>query len=354
MNILYLNDYPLSISFGGKEVQMFQYLDAINKLYNDNCKVQLLDYWSFDAFKDIDILHVFGHSVWYSNTLPILKSKFPHLKIIISPTFYKSSEFLYVTLSYIFQKIPVPNYLSMINKILHFSDAIITNSEAEKVQLHRLFPQINLEKFKTVYNAIESNFNQFNNANNSNLFLTQYKIEPGYFLSVSFFENRKNTLNLIKAYLNTFKQTKKKLVLIGKNRFDNKEKFNEVNDLIARNKEKIIHIDYLERNSDILKSAYLHSFAHLMPSLIETPGISNLEAASFAKNILVGKCKPVEEYFQNFAVYPKSKHYKDIETAILKINSQQSVNLELQNLVLTNYNIENSISKLIEIYKKIL
>jgi hypothetical protein len=352
-NIVYLSDYPSSISFGGKEIQMFQYFDFINNNYKNEFNIKLLDFWSLEALQDVDILHLFGHSYWYSTIIPIIKSKFPKIKIVISPTFYKSNELFYTLLSYFSRKFPIPNYFSIIYNVLFFSDIIIINSNAELVQLKRLFP-INNNKFQVIYNAIESHFNQFENKNNLNLFLEQFNIEPGYFLSVSFFERRKNTLNLIKAFLNTYHKTKRKLVLIGKNRFDDKIEFTEIDNLIKNNPDKILHVDYLERNSDILKSAYFHSFAHLMPSIIETPGISNLEAAIFGKNLLVGKSKPVEEYFKNYPIYPKSKNFSDIANSILKINSEDPINKELQEFILSNYTIDISISKLVKVYRNLL
>jgi glycosyltransferase involved in cell wall biosynthesis len=358
LNIAYLSDYPFSVSFGGKEVQMLQYYSFIKDKYSDEININFLDYWNSESLSEVDILHYFGYSNWYHDITKIIRTKFPHVKVIISPTFYIDNPRLFSILSKVFSKFIIPNYFSYKNDLFKLSDLIICNSKAEKEQLERIFPGSTPNKINILPNGIENSFVNFSDENNHDQFIRQYNIESGYLLSVSFLDERKNSINLINAFLNVAGKINKKLVLIGRNRYINSRNYNLVEKLIKANSESILYIPYIDRNSDLFKSAYLNAFAHILPSYIETPGISNIEAAAFQKPIIVGKCKPVMEYFSDNAFYVNPKSEKSISDGILTVyNTEFEVirnkAADLQKIVQHNFTMEIISEKLIEFYQSL-
>ncbi|PNV79429.1 MAG: hypothetical protein C0196_05790 [Dictyoglomus turgidum] len=346
IKVAFLSDFPFSIAFGGKEIQLLSYMEHINN-GNFNIRVKLLDFFSME--ETFDIIHLFGYSNWFYDIVKNLKNNFPNIKIFVSPTFYYEKETRMLIGSLLSKLCPVPNFFSYKKYFLSKSDLIIVNSNAEKVQLIKLF-QIDAPKIEIIYNYVDSSFAIFNNPEDANIFLRKYNLDKDeYFLSVAFLDERKNTLNLLRAFLEVYPILKKKLVLIGKFRFRNNNIKEEVEKLVYTNKDKILHIEYIDRKSDLLKSAYLNCKAHLLPSFLETPGLSNLEAGIFKKPILVGKCKPVIEYFGDKVVYCDPNSIESIKKGILKVNSQ-SQNIELYDLIRSKYLEKHSVDKLVNLY----
>jgi glycosyltransferase involved in cell wall biosynthesis len=356
VKVVYLSDYPFSLSYGGKEIQLLQYYNKIKELDGDKFEIKLLNYWDIESLKEVDIIHFFGYSNWFNDLMTTVKSKYKNIKIVVSPTYYISNIFRFKILSKIFRKFPIPNYFSYKNSLFSSSDTIICNSNSEVKQMTQLFPAIDKRKFVVLHNAVEESFTTFSDEKNKLLFCQEYNIGPGYLLSVSFFDSRKNTLNLIKAFLEVKDKIKNKLVLIGQNRYSNPKEYIQIAKLITQNRDSILHIPYLERNSDILKSAYYNCKIHIMPSLIETPGISNLEALLFGKPIIVGYCEPVFEYFGNKSEYVNPKSIKDISNAIAKVSRKKekdAISFDNMNtqFIQDNYLLEQVIKKLKEIYR---
>lgn len=343
----YLSDFPFFITFGGKEVQLLSYMENINN-GNFNIKIKLLDFFSMK--ENFDIIHFFGYSNWFYDLIKNLRTNFPKVRIFISPTFYYNNERKMFLSSLISKICPIPNFFYYKRYFLLHSDLIIVNSNAEKKQLIRLF-QIDENKIEVIYNYVDSNFCVFNNPQNSYLFLKNYGLSKGeYFLTVAFLDERKNTLKLLKAFLELYPLlNNKKLVLIGKFRFRDNKIREEVEKLIQNNRDKILHIEYIDRKSDLLKSAYLNCKAHLLPSFLETPGLSTLEAGIFKKPVLVGKCKPVEEYFEDKVIYCDPNSIESIKKGILKVNAQEE-NTELYELIKSKYLEIYSITKLVNLY----
>ncbi|OGU61236.1 MAG: hypothetical protein A2X64_06655 [Ignavibacteria bacterium GWF2_33_9] len=359
INIVFLSDFPFSISFGGKEIQMQQYYKTLMQNYQDNINVKYLNYRELDALNDVQIIHFFGYSNWYHDITKLMKTKHPNIKIVVSPTFYISNFVKYKLASVLFNKFSIPNFFSYKYDFFNEADLIICNSNAEKEQLKSIFSINNSGKIQIIPNAIEDNFNQIDDIESGNIFLNEYGINSGYILSVSFLDERKNSIKLIEAYLSVADTLNRKLVLIGMNRYVNQKNNKYVNELIKYNQDKIIHVDYLDRDSNILKSAYKNAALHILPSILETPGISNIEAAAFGLPILVGKCKPVQEYFGNLAIFVDSNSEKDIADKLLKhFTDNNKDNLKnsksLQKEVLHKYTLKKVSEELFSKYTKLI
>src|SRR6266568_1936673 len=138
LQITYLTEYPFSIAFGGKEVQMKSYEDYIN--CNDHgFKVTKLDYWEKNAFDDVAIIHIFGFTNWYYNLISAIKAKNQNVKIFIASRLYKLCI--------------LPNYITYKKFILDNSDTIIVNSESEMKQYVKYFGKHLKNKIAIIPNA---------------------------------------------------------------------------------------------------------------------------------------------------------------------------------------------------------
>ena len=351
INVAYIGDYPFSIAFGGKEVQMLTYEAMINKQYSAEIRIIRFDPWDKEMLQNLDIIHLFGHNTWFYDLAKPLKTE-RNIKIINSPTFYVSNYNTMKAASLVSNLIPIPNYFSYKKGFFHQCDSIIVNSLDEKNQIQCLFGVDLGKKIKVVYNSIERDYKEFREISNINCFLNKYSLDPGYLLCVAFLDERKNTIKLIQAFLSCYQEIRKKLVLIGDYRFllDSNRRITQK--LIDDNHDKVIHIPYINRYDDLLKSAYYHCSAHLLPSILETPGLSNLEALYFNKPILVGKCKPVEEYFHEYAIYCDQSSRHGIMKGIKEIVSISNNN-EYSSLVEKKYLLDNNTTKLKDIYYKV-
>jgi glycosyltransferase involved in cell wall biosynthesis len=350
IEIGYLSDYPFYVGFGGKEIQLLNYLKYINKSSNV-FKIKLLNHWNKRELDGIEILHLFGHNHFY-HIYKLLKNNARHKKIILSPTIYyqgwKFGKFAF----FIGSNLPFPNFYRNIKFEIENSDLVIVNSNSEK---EKIFKTITSNaRIEVIHNAIEDDFLLIKDDEKDD-FLKKFNLEKfSYVLTVGMLDERKNSINMIKAFLNVQKDLDKKLVIIGSPRFSKKENYDLSKKLIDNNK-SIIHIPYINKETELnlLKSAYYNCAFHYLPSHIETPGISNLEALSYGKNILVGKCSPVEEYFGNHAVYCNSKIIESIERALVECNKMSYYNEANKELVKSNFIYSKVIKKLLKIYEDI-
>lgn len=296
VNVKYLSDYPFSIGFGGKEIQLLTYCN--HYLTGTKYNGTLLSYFDRDELSDCDILHIFGYSTWYRSVIQNLKNKNSSLKIICSPNFYREKEYAYAIANKICRYLPLRNYFSELTDLFQSVDGIIFNSIEELAQHKRIFgPKKNST---VIYNGIQDDFF---NIKNRDLLTKLGPLPEKYLLSVGFFDERKNTNALIEAFTEEFKSDNIKLVLVGSPRFAAEQQAKKFKQLVKENTDKVIDFGFLSPGSDQLKFLYKNSIAHVLPSYLETPGISNLEALAFGKPVVVGDCTPIREYLKETPIY---------------------------------------------------
>lgn len=348
MKVAYISDLPWYLGFGGREVQMLKYVEYLSK--NHGVQVIFPNYFDKKIDEEIELFHFFGYSNWYAGLVSILKNK-KNIKIIISPTFYHEKTFILKLAKFYSRFCLIPNYFSYKRKIFQFSDKIIANSKSEADYLQQLF-EIPEKKIAVIHNAVDKNFDAIR-PEDANCFLKTYSIEPGYILSVSAITERKNTLNLIRGFLAISNQINKKLVIIGDFQCTKVEYKKNIERLINENRDRILHVPHLPPSSTLIKSAYANCAVHYLPSFIETPGLSNLEAALFNKPIVVGKCRPVKEYFQNYATYCNPYSIADISNKLLSALNTL-VNPEVADFIRNNFTWDVAVEELYKTYQQLL
>lgn len=318
MKILFAT-YPMAHQTpGGGEIQIHYYKKYLTKIGH---KVKLYNSWN-DKIKNYDLVHFFscvGGSQHFCNYVKTLG-----IPLVISPN-------LWIT-----NKNKHQYNLTEIQNILSLADKIVCNS---KIEIRMMLKMFNLKKesIDYVYNGVDPVFLK---KINPNIFKKKYKINYDFLLNVANIEKRKNQLELVKV-CNKINQ---KIVIIGKIR-DN----NYLNQIKLIDKKKISKIiSNINHNSFILRSAYSACSHFVLPSILETPGLSALEAAASGKKILITKEGSAMEYFSKNANYCD----KQIEKSL--INLTKLPNYSAKNKIfIKNFLWNKCIQRLERVYNKI-
>ena len=313
MKVCLITRYPWSIFWGGAEVQAQYYLEKIYQ-YENNIEIEFIDY--YDKNKKYDIYHFIG--IDYSTSAIMKKVKANGGKIILSPIFYLNSKKERVA------KL-INNYLPLLQTNWKFygaamksADIILPNSHAEMEQIINIW-SLEENKFKIIPNGYdETIFNQVVNINKEQINLEKYV------LCVSMIDERKNILQLMKSFNKIRNKVNFSLVLIGDIRSSDIKFKLEIETQISDSDGRIIFLGKIE-NKDVLSQWYTGALAHILPSVLETPGLSSLEAMACGTPIVVGDCLPVREYFGKYANYIDGNTETQIIEVLLDINNNKLI-----------------------------
>ena len=319
MKILFAT-YPMAFFIpGGGEVQLLRYYKYLKtKKYN----VDLLNIWD-PKINKYDLVHFFGCIAGSTHFCNAVKNL--NIPLIISSSLWLTKETL--------KLYPIEE----IKYQLNLADKIITNSKAESKAISELLG-IHKEKFTHIYNGVDLIFYK---KNKNNSFKTKFKIKAPYVLNVANIETRKNQINLAIA-LKKFPEFK--LIIIG-----NIRDKNYAEELFKVAKEQLIFIGPLRSNSALLRDAYLGAEIFCLPSTLETPGLSALEAFATESKIILTKEGSTKEYFTDNVMYVDPLNIHSIEEKLdLMINKNYNVNYKHK------YNFEwgKTLENLPDIYKK--
>lgn len=218
-------------------------------------------------------------------------------------------------------------------EILKGCKIIYSNSILEGELIRKEFG--NFIPYTVVYNGVKVenddvplyNFKERYNLNN-------------YILCVGSVCGRKNQLDLAKVCDSLGIQ----LVLIG-NVID-KKYFNEC--IKFKN---VIYLGFMDNYN--IYNAYRFAKLHVLPSFVENPGLSSLEAAASGCNIVSTSEGGAKEYFKDMAIYCDPYQQNSIYFAIEE-GFKKKKDVKLKSYVLENYNWEKSIRTLHDSYVKIL
>ena len=293
MRIRLITQNPFLAGFGGVEEQARRYIRHIREAHPDVD----IDFLRWDE-TETDILHIIGiHGALNPYVIDSLHAR-GH-KVVVSPVFYlrplwwgdfrRSS--VYRLCSYI------PHHIThWMRSLVRSADLLLPNSLDEGNQLQSVFGA-DMSKIHVLPNGIDPC--HFDGVD-PEAFRVHYGLDR-YILSVSHIEPRKNHLRLIEAFLSL--EIPQKLVLIGAFRGNYFDYHARIRDLIEKYPDRILHIPGLPSGDPLMRSAYLGADLHALASVLETPGIVNLEAGLARCPLVVGDCPPVREYLGATAVY---------------------------------------------------
>lgn len=160
-----------------------------------------------------------------------------------------------------------------------------------------------------------------------------------YILCVGKIEKRKNQLMLAEVC----NKLGINLVLIGN--VCDKKYFAE-----CMKFKNVIYLGYMDGYN--LYNAYRFAKFHILPSFVETPGLSSLEAAASGCNIISTSEGCAREYFKDMATYC-DPYSRDSIYESVKIGLTLKKDKKLKDYVLENYNWEKCVRDLYDSYLKI-
>jgi glycosyltransferase involved in cell wall biosynthesis len=225
-------------------------------------------------------------------------------------------------------------YYGLMKEIVDNVDVFLPNSDSE---MKRVQSEFNLKNFKYVAipNAVDKSiFLEVENKKN------QYEQFKDCIVCAARIEGRKSTLNLVKA----IKNTNYKLVLVGKESQNQKKYVNQVR---LEAGENVFFLGTIPHSD--LKDLYSVAKVHVLPSWMETPGLSSLEAAVMGCNIVVTKKGDTEDYFEDYAYYCEPDDINSIRDAINKA-FESPFNSKLKDKILEKYTWEKAAAETIRAY----
>jgi glycosyltransferase involved in cell wall biosynthesis len=307
---------------GGGERQLLAYKEHLT---NMGIQVDLYDQWN-PRIKEYDIFHFFSvqpGSIHFCNYI-----KAQGLKLVISPNLWITPE---TKNNYPFQEIW---------NLFEIADKIIVNSDIEGNHMSNIF-SMSREKFITIYNGMEENFIH---TYDPGLFRNKYDQQRPYILNIANLEPRKNQLKFLEAM-----KSYPDLDFVVAGYIRDQEYAQKCIDL-SQGQLKIV--GPFEYNSDMLRSLITGCEFFAMPSLLETPSISALEAAASGTKILITEEGSTKEYFAHTVTYINPESVENMVTGISKSFQKESDTSRW--LVQDRYMWEKCILPLKDCYDKLL
>ena len=279
------NDFPPSIAKGGKEVQMHFVAQSAKELFGDVFELSR----DGEKIEDKDIVHFFGDTPHFLHIMNLLSGIGKNPTYVISPNFYKRDPIYYKFLKII--PSVIPNWYSERKKLYEKANKIVVNSDMEKDYLCNIFGKSLNSKIEIIFNT-DSLLCEIRS-----LKLEDIKLPKKYICMISHLNVRKNIFSLIKASDKIFSKTQCYLVLAGGARFNSESEHSKfIQEINSRD-----HIIWVkERSKAECKFILENCSAHVLPSFVESPGISNLDAVTMGIPTVCGDFSIVRNYLKEY------------------------------------------------------
>lgn len=341
MRIVFVIPRPMSLVFGGSEVQAIKTKEQLENLGHH---VEFLDFTSLDQLRKADIVHFFGSDYIFGQLSEMLVAA--GIPYVVSSIFYP------VGTGILANKLASKFFRSQFwhrKKVLERSSQILPNSISEVSRLTYLYG-FNSNKFTIINNGIDRSFigdqgEAFKSSYIKNLFG-----ESKFILSVGRIEARKNSIKLLEAS----QRIDIPIVFIGRFTDTDYKYKNYFDQLSKKRKSSFLHINGLPQGSPMLASAYAACSAHVLLSKLETPGLVSLEAGLNGANLVVSRCGPVEDYFNQIAFIVDADNARDVDYNIEKALGLPRNFLNQSEYIYNNYSWEAAGKKTLEVYRKIV
>ncbi|MBD0335521.1 MAG: glycosyltransferase [Cyanobacteria bacterium Co-bin13] len=326
MNILF-NTYPVAFDCpGGGEIQLLKSKEALEGL---GVNVIPYDPWQpqFDQAQAVHFFSVMGGSSVFCNYVKHNR----RLPLAISPILWITEE------TYGAGLYPVDE----IRHLLNLADVLLPNSQIEAVNLAQVFG-VPIEKFHPVVNGIDDFF--FQEGISADLFRQKFGIEGPFLLNVGNIEPRKNQWRLVQAV----RDLGIDLVVLGNIR--DPDYFHRC---LEESQGCMKYLGYVPHQSELLLSAYTACELFVLPSTLETPGLSALEAAATGAKIVLTAEGCTREYFGDFVEYVEPMSVESIRAGVeAQLKAARPVGLREH--VAAHYTWRRAAEQLQEAYSRIV
>lgn len=356
---------------GGATVQAVKTAKYLSRL---GVSVNIIDeHPSTDLLSKYDVIHTFGHIGAY---IPSTRAKSIPRKLVFTPIYWpeeKMKKAFWETLAYgtsrllevFYDQIRRPSFMAFyfawtfsaqwlpllskaFQKIwLHsfkIADILVVNSVAERDIILKLINKEIDAKVRVVYNGVDEEvYGKPISWRIQELFYKRFKIRD-YVLNVGRLEPGKNQLMLVRAC----KKLNMPCVLVGRiyNRYYAKKVLRELGSM----KNGSLYLGRLQPDSNLLISAYINSKIVAVPSLLETPGLVALEAASLGRTVVVTRVGSTLEYFEDNAYYVDPFNQSSLEEALLDAWNNPINEEHLRKFILGRYTWSKAAKHLYQIY----
>jgi glycosyltransferase involved in cell wall biosynthesis len=223
--------------------------------------------------------------------------------------------------------------------LLDLADRILPNSQAEALQLQRLF-SADPARIRVVSNGVDPRFLDAD----PDPFLARYSLDD-FVLYTGRIEPRKNVLSLIQAV----RKLGRPLVVIG-DPVPGQGAYLRACEQAGQG--LLTRIPRLSHEDPLLASAYAAARVFALPSWFETPGLSALEAALAGSAIVLTPYGCTREYFGNLVTYARPGRVGEIALAI-DTAWQNGPQAGLQKHVLSRFLWSHAAQRTAEVYDEL-
>lgn len=235
-------------------------------------------------------------------------------------------------------------------RAIKHSKIIITDSHYTKKDLMKYF-NVPDNKIEVLYLGVDSKFKKIEQPLTKQALKNKLGIEAPYILGIGGTEPRKNVSTLIQAFeqLQQKYQTHYSLVIVGRPW----PKMEKENSVITQANNKVIYTGYIEDNE--LVSLYNEADLFVFPSLYEGFGLPPLEAMACGTPVIVSNTTSLPEIVGDAGYYIDPRNPEQISEAIWHVLSDASLRESLITKGFERvkfFNWDDSVNKIIEIYKK--
>jgi len=297
----------VAILRGGPRTQM---VNTARYLPDAGVQVSFFDQWKPLDRNGVDLVHIFAANIGTYHFAREIHSL--GIPLVVSPITFSRH-----TPGFVRRAFWTSRQLEKIGRglwsdygitaeICRWADRVLPNTQAEADLIVNGLG-VDRRKVKVVPNGVDERFGRAN----SGPFIKAYGVKD-FILNVGHIgHSRKNVLNLIRA-LETIDLP---AVIIG--RVISGAYGDACRREAARN-HRIIIIDGLDYDSELLPSAYSACDTFVLPSQFETPGIAALEAGLAGAKVVITPFGGTREYFGTMAEYVQPGSVESIRTGILR------------------------------------
>jgi glycosyltransferase involved in cell wall biosynthesis len=342
MKVLLIYPTAAAIARGGLWTQVQKTSEALRSL---GLEVSVASSPEGKPLTSFDLYHVMGANM---STFHIARELHRRgIPMVVAPVFFSRHSPAFLRFALSTQRMMKRFFLGIwtdygfIAEIARWSRAVLPNTQAEAILLQRGF-DVPAEKLHVVPNGVDERFYRARPEE----FLNRYGVHD-FILNVGYFgAGRKNTLRLIQV-LNSFEEPS---VIIGG--AEDPVYFERCRREAGKNP-RLLLLDDVAGNSDVLASAYAACDVFVLPSLFETPGISALEAGLAGAKVVITKYGGTTEYFGEWAHYVDPMSDDSIAAGIRFALTRQKTP-ELREHIRKNFLWKHVGEKTYEVYKKVL
>lgn len=342
MKVLFIYPPAAAIVRGGLWTQVQKSVEALR---SNGIEAAMMSAEKEGLFSSYDLCHVIGANMATYHTARELYRR--GVPFVVSPVFFSRHSPSFLRSALVMQNLLrkfVPGIWTdygFIAEMARWSRAVFPNTQAE-AHLLRGGLDVSREKIYVIPNGADERFyfaqpDEFRN---------RYGIQ-NFVLNVGYFgEKRKNTLRLIRA----LHSIEIPAVLIG--RAEDPGYYERCRHEAAKNP-RLMLLDEIAGDSEMLASAYAACEVFVLPSLYETPGIAALEAALAGAKIVITTYGGTTEYFGTWAEYVEPTSEQSIARGIRSAFRKRR-GTELREHIRKNYLWKNVGARIADVYRAIL